>query len=185
MNTKDMIRKAKGLASKYKDSQETDDLIQEGLLAGLEASVNTTDDGEIVNAMRRAMNDFYNISLKPVSLPKSGQVRDVLAKVSRETVEEPHWTGTELSIFNALTGEMTPLEGNIPEDKEKLEQDLNTDHIMTKAKGILSGREYKVIEGLFMLDKEYRTVAIELGVSKSTVSTDKLQALKKLKGTLR
>ena len=71
--TEYLMKVASLLASRYKDAQEYQDLYQEGFLAGWE-TLNEGDDMPIaIGAMRRAMNDYKNITLKPVSVPKSGR----------------------------------------------------------------------------------------------------------------
>src|SRR6056297_4171252 len=56
-----------------------------------------------IGEMRSAMRDYMNISLRPVSVPKSGEVRAFLKRLKDADGSDPQGN-TETALWAALTG---------------------------------------------------------------------------------
>ncbi len=178
---------AGALASRYKDSQEYDDLFQEGFLAGWEALMNGADTFTAIGHMRRAMHDYKNISLKPVHVPKSGDVRAFLKRL--KDVDGTHTQGnTEMALYDALRGSTEGVQpstlGTVRSAEEVVvEKDLYkyiTDHLWV----FLSPEEAVIVQMVHIDDWTQEEVAQELGVSQGAVSKSLSNGLKKLKRAL-
>ena len=175
------------LASRYRDSQEYDDLFQEGFLAGWEALVSGSDVPTAIGAMRRAMNDYKNISLKPVYVPKSGDVRAFLKRLKVADGSHPQGT-TERALYEALRGSTEGVQpstlGTVKSVEDVLvEKDLYeyvTNHLWV----FLSPEEATVVQLVCLEDCTQEEASRDLGLSQGTVSKGLASGLKKLKRAL-
>ena len=70
MNENDIIKMCQRLAKKYKDPQEYDDLVSEGVLKALElVAKGKTDKNLLYSHVQGAMNEYYNIRKHTVHVP--------------------------------------------------------------------------------------------------------------------
>ena len=121
--TEYLMKAASLLASRYKDTQEYQDLYQEGFLAGWEALREGADMPIAIGEMRSAMRDYMNISLRPVSVPKSGEVRAFLKRLKDADGSEPEGN-TETALWAALTGSTEGIQPNTLGTERGVEENL-------------------------------------------------------------
>lgn len=176
--TKDELQKiAEGLAKKYKSKQEFEDLVQEGVLAGLEKLQTTNEKGLVISAMRSALRDYFNVSLSTLSVPKSGAAKTVISKIRAGRPPE----GTvEKEIFNALTCSVEPIEANtIREDPFSCME--NNKSIFSLMEAILDEEGFYILCQLYLEERSVESLSKELGIARSTLNRRKEKALGMLK----
>jgi len=190
--TADFSTLCKSLARRYKNTQQFDDLVSEGVVACYEVlAQGKTEHSEFVGAARRAMNDYINIKSKAMSIPTSSwtsrAVSQALAK--DEAIETMYGVsnGTLLSLVQAMSN----VTENISDDTaftkdhaEVFEKKEYHAYIMSVVKKTLSATELKVIELRYFNDMTQDEVAITFGVDQSWVSRHENTALGKLKKKL-
>ena len=185
--TEYLMKAASLLASRYKDSQEYQDLYQEGFLAGWEALSEGADMPIAIGEMRSAMRDYMNISMSPVSVPKSGEVRAFLKRLKSADGSDPQGS-TEMALWAALTGSTEGIQPNTlgtdrGAEEELIEKDLY-DQALFVAWLYLEPEEYLVIHLIFVEDYNQEEVAEELELGQASVSRYLRKGLTKLKKAL-
>jgi len=185
--TEYLMKAASLLASRYKDTQEYQDLYQEGFLAGWEALNEGADMPIAIGAMRRAMNDYKNITLKPVSVPKSGEVRGFLKRLKDADGSEPQGS-TETALWAALTGSTEGIHpstlGVSRGTEENLVEKQLYDYITKSLWVFLKPEEAVVIHLVFVEDYTQVEAAKELKMGQGSVSRNLNSGLLKLKRAL-
>ena len=185
--TEYLMKAASLLASRYKDSQEYQDLYQEGFLAGWEALSEGADMPIAIGEMRSAMRDYMNISMSPVSVPKSGEVRAFLKRLKSADGSDPQGS-TEMALWAALTGSTEGIQPNTlgtdrGAEEELIEKDLY-DQALFVAWLYLEPEEYLVIHLIFVEGYNQEEVAEELELGQASVSRYLRKGLAKLKKAL-
>jgi len=182
-----LMKAASLLASRYKDTQEYQDLYQEGFLAGWEALSEGADMPIAIGEMRSAMRDYMNISMSPVSVPKSGDVRAFLKRLKDADGSDPQGS-TEMALWAALTGSTEGIQPNTlgtdrGVEEELIERDLY-DQALFVAWLYLEPEEYLVIHLIFVEDYNQEEVAEELELGQASVSRYLRKGLAKLRKAL-
>jgi len=151
------------LARKYKNRQEYDDLVSEGVVACYECKAEGKGHKkDYVGAARRAMNDYINVKTKSMSIPDTWPARTVSHAMSTgEDLNKLEGVkgGTLKSLMDAMSNEtvdIEELEASTPDHAIKYEKD----------------------------DYSQETLADELGVDKSTISRREEAMLNKLRQSL-
>ena len=179
-----LMKIASLLASRYKDAQEYQDLYQEGFFAGWEALGDGADMPIAIGAMRRAMNDYMNISLKPVSVPKSGEVRAFLKRLKDNGGSDPQGN-TETALWAALTGSTEGIQPNTLGTERGVEENLIEkdlyEHLLRMSWLYLNPEEATVMYLIFVEDYNQEEVAEELELGQASVSRYLKKGLTKLK----
>ena len=186
-NTKILMGLAEAYASRYRDQQEHEDLMQEGLLAALEELHRGKDMTLAVGAMRKAMNDYKNIKLKPVTIPKSGAVRSLLSALSNPEGVTPQGP-TERALYDALLGsveEIQPqtLRSNKSSEDILVDKDL-IEYIRNNLWVFLKPREAVTLDLIYFEDYDPVDVAESLEITEAAISQYRVQGLKKLRAAL-
>lgn len=188
-----LLKVCKKLSKKYKSRQEQEDLYHEGIVKCLELVFEANELGEeltevdFYNVARRAMGDYYNISLKPVAVPKSGKAYSALANLKRDNMPD-NLTGTERLLYAALSGETDSVDENTL--KNTPEQKFIDSDTVSKALNIivntelLSQVEAEVLFGVFYEGKSIQDMADILGVSRVTSNQYYRKGLAKLQKSL-
>jgi len=175
------------LAKRYKDSQEYEDLYQEGFLAAWEALENGADMPNAIGIMRRAMNDYKNITLKPVSIPKSGAVYSLLGAINSGSGVSPQGN-TEVALYEALTGSLDTIQPSTKGVVEGSEETYITkelhQYVVDCLWVYLEPQEAAVIHLMYVEDYTQYEVAQELDLPQGTVSKVSRKGMKKLKKAL-
>ena len=185
--TEYLMKAASLLASRYKDSQEYQDLYQEGFLAGWEALSEGADMPIAIGEMRSAMRDYMNISMSPVSVPKSGEVRAFLKRLKSADGSDPQGS-TEMALWAALTGSTEGIQPNTlgidrGVEEELIERDLY-EHLLRMSWLYLNPEEAIVMYLIFVEDYNQEEVAEELELGQASVSRYLRKGLTKLKKAL-
>jgi len=190
--TADFSTLCKSLARRYKNTQQFDDLVSEGVVACYEVlAQGKTEHSEFVGAARRAMNDYINIKSKAMSIPTSSwtsrAVSQALAKDEAIETMDGVSNGTLLSLVQAMSnvtesiGDDTAFTKDHAEVFEKKEYHA---YIMSVVKKTLSATELKVIELRYFNDMTQDEVADRMKTSQKLVSRQEISALEKLKKKL-
>lgn len=181
-----IYKKAEVLASRYSSSQDYHDLVQEGVLAGLELIEKGVDEEKkLLGAMRRKMNDYKNYSNKTVPVPSSGTTRKAMATLQRgDTSHTVEWP-----LLQALTQSYgVSLEDcNLVVQDDHVKSYEDTDylqHIMFLLEETLDTRTYDVVMSVYLHGMTQEEVAKDLGVTQSRVNQILEQGLLKIKDTL-
>ena len=185
--TEYLMKVASLLASRYKDTQEYQDLYQEGFLAGWEALSEGADMPIAIGEMRSAMRDYKNITLKPVSIPKSGEVRAFLKRLKDTGGSDPQGN-TETTLWAALTGSTEGIHpstlGVSRGTEENLVEKQLYDYITKSLWVFLKPEEAVVIHLVFVEDYTQVEAAKELKMGQGSVSRAVNSGLFKLKKAL-
>jgi len=179
-------KKAEVLASRYMSGQDYDDLVQEGVLVGLELlDKGIEDDKKLVGAMRRRMNDFKNYENRSVPVPSTGGTRKAMASISRgdhsHTVEWPLLQALTQSYGVSL--EDCHLEAT-QDHTTDYEEDDYLQHIMFLLEETLDTRTYDMVTDVYIRGMTQEDVAKELGITQTRVSQILEFGLQKLRQEL-
>lgn len=181
----------KSLARRYKNTQQFDDLVGEGVLACYEVlNQGKTEHSEFVGAARRAMNDYINIKSKAMYIPVSGSAYNVsyAMSVDKEVVDMDGMSeGTLLSLVQAMNNVTEALDEDTSFTRDHAdlfeEKEYHT-HIMSIVKKTLSATEFKIIELRYFRDMTQDDVADTFKTSKMWVSRHEKEAISKLRKKL-
>lgn len=149
MNTKDKIKLCRRLAHSFRRADLNEDLIQEGMIALLEAEGRGYEaPGDFVMVARKRMQDFISLRQGPLSIAPSDKTREN-AKAIR--------SGSEASVLNmeadtynslkvALEASTGLLEGDEVLYEDGLEGYLWTKQVEALMKQRLSETDFKVFQ---------------------------------------
>lgn len=186
--------RAEALASRYKSGQDYQDLIQEGILVGLELlDSGVDDDGKLVGAMRRRMNDYHNYDNRTVAIPSSGASRAAMATIGRSgAVTIAKGSPSELQETPLMQALMNSYAVSL-EDCSLTTEDSHTQnfedeeylqHVLFVMEECLDSKTYDVIAAVYLHGETQETVAQELGVTQQYVNQVLKFGLQKIKGEL-
>ena len=182
MTQEDLLKVCQLLARKYRSNQELDDLISEGYLAGLESIQQGHPKENTYTIVRKAMHAYYNIRLKPVTIPTSGDVLSMVSAIARGTVPEDLST-TQRALLAALEGITDEVKPNtLGYDETSLEEE-RIQELLEASEGLLSKNESRVIS-LTLEGKSPNQVVDEMGVARSTFINSYNRAVEKLKSVV-
>lgn len=151
MNTEDKMNVCRKLALSFRRHELTDDLIQEGMVAMLEAEGRGYDGlaGDFVMLAKKRMQDFISLRQGPLSIPPSSETREN-AKAIRSGAEAPateHMTeGTYNSLKTALGASTALLEGDEVMYEGNTESYIWVQQIEGLMKDRLSELQFKVFQ---------------------------------------
>jgi RNA polymerase sigma factor (sigma-70 family) len=187
----DFSNLCKSLARRYRNTQQFDDLVSEGVLACYEAlNEGKTNPSDFTGAARKAMHDYINVKTKAVSIPtgwnayavskamSSGREVDGVTGMSEETL---------LSFVQAMSNstESAADDTAFTVDHAILfEEKEYHNHIMSVAKLTLSETEMKILQLRYFQDMTQDEVAGHMKLNQKLVSRHEISALNKLKGQL-
>ena len=165
-------KKAEVLASRYMSGQDYDDLLQEGILVGLELlDKGVEDEKKLVGAMRRRMNDYKNFDNRTIAVPSTGGTRKAKAAIHRgdhnHTVEWPLLQALTQSYGVSL--EDCHLEATQDHTTNYEEQDY-LQHIMFILEETLDTRTYDVVMSVYIHGLTQEEVADQLGITQQRVA---------------
>jgi RNA polymerase sigma factor (sigma-70 family) len=117
MNTEDKMKVCRKLAHSFRRHELTDDLIQEGMIAMLEAEERGYDGlaGDFVMLAKKRMQDFISLCQGPLSIPPSSETREnakAIRNGSETPVTEYMTEDTYNSLKTALGASTALLEGD-------------------------------------------------------------------------
>lgn len=187
----DFTTLCKSLARRYRNTQQFDDLVSEGMLACYEALAEGKNaPSDFTGAARRAMNDYINVKTKAVSIPTGGNAKAVSKAMSSDT-ELDTMNGMSDGTLLSFVQAMSNLTESVGEDTAftadhavLFEEKEYQTYVMDVAKKILSATEMKIIQLRYFSDLTQDEVADCLEVNKMWVSRHEKEALVKLRKNL-
>jgi RNA polymerase sigma factor (sigma-70 family) len=191
MSDQEILKLCQTLARKYKNQQEYDDLVSEGVVACYECR----DEGkgykkDYVGAARRAMNDYINIKTKAMSVPDTWPARTVSHAMSTgEDLDrlDGVTSGTLKGLMDAMANDtvnVEELEIATPDHAHTYEKLDYESYVMSVAVTTLDKRELHILHQVYYKGKGQEELSDELEVSEATISRWKDNILHKLRDAL-
>ena len=149
MNTEEKMNVCRKLAHSFRRHELTDDLIQEGMIAMLEAEERGYKGlaGDFVMLAKKRMQDFISLRQGPLSIAPSSETRDnakAIRNGSEAPVTEYMTSDTYDSLKVALGASTALLEGDEVVYQGETEAYLWVQQVQAMMKGILSERDYEI-----------------------------------------
>jgi RNA polymerase sigma factor (sigma-70 family) len=187
----DFSNLCKSLARRYRNTQQFDDLVSEGVLACYEALADgKTTPADFTGAARRAMHDYINVKTKAVSIPVGSNAKEVSKAMSSDTETSTITTmseGTLLSLVQAMTNlteSATDDTAFTVDHAEAYEEKEYHAHVLSVAKKTLTATEMTILNMRYFQDMTQDEVADALETNKMWVSRHEKDSLVKLKQQL-
>jgi len=199
MSDQEILKLCQTLARKYKNQQEYDDLVSEGIVACYECR----DEGKgykkhqahservrYVGAARRAMNDYINIKTKAMSVPDTWPARTVSHAMSTgEDLDrlDGVTSGTLKGLMDAMANDtvnVEELEIATPDHAHAYEKLDYESYVMSVAVTTLDKRELHILHQVYYKGRGQEELSDELEVSEATISRWKDNILHKLRDAL-
>ena len=191
MSDTDFVSISKSLARRYKNTQQFDDLVSEGVLACYEAVASgKTEVSDFVGAARRAMNDYINVKTKAVYIPTGANAKAVSYAMSSDDEVQSisgMTDGTLLSLLQAMSNTTESVEDDITftlDHADLFEEKQYQLYVLSVARKTLSPTEWKVLEMRYLRDMTQDDVSNTFNTSKMWVSRLEKDALSKLRKKL-
>lgn len=189
--TADFSNLCKSLARRYRNTQQFDDLVSEGVLACYEAlAEGKTAPADFTGAARKAMHDYINVKTKAVSIP-TGWNAYAVSKAMLSGSEAEGVTGmsdeTLLSFVQAMsnaTESATDDTAFTVDHAVLFEEKEYYAHVLSVAKKTLTATEMTIIQMRYFQDMTQDEVADALETNKMWVSRHEKYALDRLKKQL-
>jgi RNA polymerase sigma factor (sigma-70 family) len=189
MTDAEVLKLCKSLARRYKNHNQYDDLVSEGLLACYELrdTGSATDKKDYIGTARSAMRDYNNIKTKAVNVPVAGASRmasKALSGASEVNGLEGVANGTFLALMAAMSNSTELLSEDsafTPDHAEAYEEKEYYIHVITVALMTLSATEWQIIKMRYIDGMTQDVVAEETGTNQKWVSRVEITALDKLR----
>lgn len=180
MTQEDLLKVCHLLARKYKSNQELEDLIQEGYVVGLESIAQGHPKEHTYTYIRKAMSAYYNVKLKPVTMPASGAVLSMVSALAKDTVPE-ELSATQRAILSALEGVTDDIKPNtLGEQLPDCEVEEDLRYVLDLSKLMLEGTERDIIQQTLLHNKSPTQIVEELNISRSTFNRHYKKAVEKI-----
>jgi RNA polymerase sigma factor (sigma-70 family) len=184
----DLLKICKTLAKRYRNQDQYEDLVSEGLLACYECREGGKNlKADYVGAARRAMNDYINIKSKAVSIPNSWTSRTVSRVMSNdEDLKKLDGVtgGTFMALMQAMGNDTETLTPNVAFTKdvaEDYEEREYNAHVMSVAVTTLDQDEWQVVRLRYYEELTQADVADLMQATQMWVSRTEKRALGKLR----
>jgi RNA polymerase sigma factor (sigma-70 family) len=192
MTDPEILKLCKSLARRYKNKNQYDDLVSEGLLAcyELRETGSATDKQEYVRLARRVMNDYNNIKVKAVNIPSTWAARRASKAISGDTETDGLdgvASGTFLSLMAAMSNSTELLSEDsafTPDHAEAYEEREYYIHVISVAIVTLNPTEWQILKMRYLDGMTQDVVAEETGTHQRWVSRIEVNALDKMRSTL-
>jgi len=180
----DLYGHCQRLAHRYKSTQEYDDLVSVGYIAGIEAQEEELTEEAVRGKVRTAMSQYMTGLKTPVDVPYHGDTRGALGAIRR---------GEDLSRYSsalvtALCASEEPIQPHTLRSDTTTEDDYIQHEIEENLKFILyfwlSNSESYIIHRLFFEEVSETELADELEVTQQYISERKFKILSKLRSYL-
>jgi len=185
ISNEDLINMCRKLAHKYNRPNDFDDIVSEGAIVCLELRAEDPEvhPAKLYREANRAMHDYINLGLQPVSIPKSWTARDVARGGSGESDNQSYSeTGIDW-LRNIMSSDHVSYDdfiSSIPDHAEEYEKADYENYVLTVAEKNLSSEEWQVLKLRFWEDCTLQEVADMLDVNKMWVSRKEREALNKI-----
>jgi RNA polymerase sigma factor (sigma-70 family) len=192
MTDPEILKLCKSLARRYKNQNQYDDLVSEGLLScyELRETGSATDKQEYVRLARRVMNDYNNIKVKAVNIPSTWAARRASKAISGDTETDGLdgvASGTFLSLMAAMSNSTELLSEDsafTPDHAEAYEEREYYIHVISVAIVTLNPTEWQILKMRYLDGMTQDVVAEETGTHQRWVSRIEVNALDKMRSTL-
>ena len=192
MTDPEILKLCKSLARRYKNQNQYDDLVSEGLLAcyELRETGSATDKQEYVRLARRVMNDYNNIKVKAVNIPSTWAARRASKAISGDTETdglEGVTNGTFLALMAAMSNSTELLSEDsafTPDHAEAYEEREYYTHVLAVAIVTLNPTGWQILKMRYLDGMTQDVVAEEFGLDQSWVSRHENVALSKIRKKL-
>lgn len=192
MTDTEILKLCKSLARRYKNQNQYDDLVSEGLLAcyELRETGSATGKQEYVRLARRVMNDYNNIKVKAVNIPSTWAARRASKAISEDT-ETDGLDGVASGTFLSLMAAMSNSTELLSEDSaftadhaEAYEEREYYIHVISVAIVTLNPTEWQILKMRYLDGMTQDVVAEEFGLDQSWVCRHESVALSKIRKKL-
>lgn len=172
------------LAHKYNRPNDFDDIVSEGAIVCLELRAEDPEvhPAKLYREANRAMHDYINLSLQPVSIPKHNVSRRLSHDINDEETGNMSEDGANW-LRNILSSEAVSYEefsSSIPDHAEEYERADYENYVLTVAEQHLSLEEWRILRLRFWEDMSQQEVADAISSTQRQVSRIESKALETL-----
>ena len=184
ISNEDLINMCRKLAHKYNRPNDFDDLVSEGSIVCLELRAEDPEvhPAKLYREANRAMHDYINLSLQPVSIPKHNVARRLSHDINDEETGNMSEDGANW-LRNILSSEAVSYEefsSSIPDHAEEYEKADYENYVLTVAEQHLSLEEWRILRLRFWEDMSQQEVADAISSTQRQVSRIEFKALETL-----
>ena len=184
ISNEDLINMCRKLAHKYNRPNDFDDLVSEGSIVCLELRAEDPEvhPAKLYREANRAMHDYINLSLQPVSIPKHNVARRLSHDINDEETGNMSEDGANW-LRNILSSEAVSYEefsSSIPDHAEEYERADYENYVLTVAEQHLSLEEWRILRLRFWEDMSQQEVADAISSTQRQVSRIESKALETL-----
>ena len=184
ISNEDLINMCRKLAHKYNRPNDFDDLVSEGSIVCLELRAEDPEvhPAKLYREANRAMHDYINLSLQPVSIPKHNVARRLSHDINDEDIGNMSEGGANW-LRNILSSEAVSYEefsSSIPDHAEEYEKADYENYVLTVAEQHLSLEEWRILRLRFWEDMSQQEVADAISSTQRQVSRIESKALETL-----
>ena len=184
ISNEDLINMCRKLAHKYNRPNDFDDIVSEGAIVCLELRAEDPEvhPAKLYREANRAMHDYINLSLQPVSIPKHNVARRLSHDINDEEIGNMSEDGANW-LRNILSSEAVSYEefsSSIPDHAEEYERADYENYVLTVAEQHLSLEEWRILRLRFWEDMSQQEVADAISSTQRQVSRIESKALETL-----
>jgi len=184
ISNEDLINMCRKLAHKYNRPNDFDDIVSEGAIVCLELRAEDPEvhPAKLYREANRAMHDYINLSLQPVSIPKHNVARRLSHDINDEDTGNMSEDGANW-LRNILSSEAVSYEefsSSIPDHAEEYEKADYENYVLTVAEQHLSLEEWRILRLRFWEDMSQQEVADAISSTQRQVSRIESKALETL-----
>lgn len=185
ISNEDLINMCRKLAHKYNRPNDFDDIVSEGAIVCLELRAEDPEvhPAKLYREANRAMHDYINLSLQPVSIPKSWTARDVARGGSGESDNQSYSeTGIDW-LRNIMSSDHVSYDdfiSSIPDHAEEYEKADYENYVVSVCEKVLSERELKLFKMRFWQDMTLDEVADVVGSTKQAIDQQIARSIEKV-----
>ena len=184
ISNEDLINMCRKLAHKYNRPNDFDDIVSEGAIVCLELRAEDPEvhPAKLYREANRAMHDYINLSLQPVSIPKHNVARRLSHDINDEEIGDMSEDGANW-LRNILSSEAVSYEefsSSIPDHAEEYEKADYENYVLTVAEQHLSLEEWRILRLRFWEDMSQQEVADAISSTQRQVSRIESKALETL-----
>ena len=184
ISNEDLINMCRKLAHKYNRPNDFDDIVSEGAIVCLELRAEDPEvhPAKLYREANRAMHDYINLSLQPVSIPKHNVARRLSHDINDEDIGNMSEGGANW-LRNILSSEAVSYEefsSSIPDHAEEYEKADYENYVLTVAEQHLSLEEWRILRLRFWEDMSQQEVADAISSTQRQVSRIESKAIETL-----
>ena len=184
ISNEDLINMCRKLAHKYNRPNDFDDLVSEGSIVCLELRAEDPEvhPAKLYREANRAMHDYINLSLQPVSIPKHNVARRLSHDINDEETGNMSEDGANWlrSILSSEAVSYEEFSSSIPDHAEEYEKADYENYVLTVAEQHLSLEEWRILRLRFWEDMSQQEVADAISSTQRQVSRIESKAIETL-----